>query len=65
MYERIRNFLRDTDGAITVDWVVLTAAVVTITLLFLSDLTGKLDTAAGGLETRMAPIVSNMPSINF
>lgn len=26
--EHIRNFLKDEDGAVTVDWVVLTAAVV-------------------------------------
>lgn len=33
MYARLNDFLRDETGAITVDWVVLTAAVVSMGLL--------------------------------
>lgn len=35
MQRRLKTFIHDTDGAVTVDWVVLTAAVVGLGLIVL------------------------------
>ena len=43
MLNFIKNFRNDEDGAVTVDWVVLTAAIVALGLL----VGGKVSTAAG------------------
>jgi Flp pilus assembly pilin Flp len=47
MLNFIQNFVRDEDGAVTVDWVVLTAAVVGLGLAVLSTVrAGATDLAA-------------------
>ena len=51
MLNFIKNFRRDEDGAVTVDWVVLTAAVVGLAIAAYStieDNATTLITAAGG-----------------
>lgn len=45
MLARIRNFFRKTDGAVTVDWVVLTAAVVALAGVSYTSI----QTASGGV----------------
>ncbi len=45
MSKRILNFLRKEDGAVTVDWVVLTAAVVLLAGVAITSL----QSASGGL----------------
>lgn len=45
MIERIKRFFRRDDGAVTVDWVVLTAAVVALTGVAITSL----QDASGGL----------------
>ena len=48
MLKVLAGFLSDEDGAVTVDWVVLTAAVVGLGLaVILSVATGALDQAGG------------------
>lgn len=51
LFQSIRNFFDDTDGAVTVDWVVLTAAIVAlaITVLF----------AIGGSSRDLATDIAN------
>lgn len=39
MFDAFMSFARDDDGAITVDWVVLTAAVVGIGIVFMIPIT--------------------------
>ncbi len=40
MLNFIKNFRRDEDGAVTVDWVVLTAAMVGIAVAIISSISG-------------------------
>ncbi len=56
MIKFIKNFRNDEDGAVTVDWVVLTAAVVGLAAVAYnqiysgaSDLAGDIDTALSGV----------------
>lgn len=51
MLHRIRNFLNREDGAVTVDWVVLTAAIAsfgTIVITYLGQPVKDMDAAVGG-----------------
>ncbi|KPQ22073.1 MAG: hypothetical protein HLUCCA24_00585 [Rhodobacteraceae bacterium HLUCCA24] len=50
MINFIKNFRKDEDGAVTVDWVVLTAAVVGLAIAALTSI----DTATDGLTTAIA-----------
>ncbi|MCL3880897.1 hypothetical protein [Marivita sp. GX14005] len=50
MIKFIKNFRKDEDGAVTVDWVVLTAAVVGLAIAaytMIADNTGSILTATG------------------
>ena len=38
MYQFVKQFHRDQDGAVTVDWVVLTAAIVALGLIVLTSI---------------------------
>jgi len=49
--EMIRTFLRDDTGAITVDWVVLTAGIVTAGIATLTVVAGGINVAANGIKT--------------
>lgn len=54
MINFIKNFRNDEDGAVTVDWVVLTAAVVGLAIAAYTAIEGNttgLITAAGGAVT--------------
>ncbi|MCF6276170.1 MAG: hypothetical protein L3J05_10460 [Robiginitomaculum sp.] len=44
--DRISEFFRDEDGAITVDWVVLTAAVVVLSVFVIATIDGALTTTS-------------------
>jgi len=46
----IKNFLNDEDGAVTVDWVVLTAAVVALGIGAISAISGSVDTLASDIS---------------
>ncbi|AVO36773.1 hypothetical protein [Pukyongiella litopenaei] len=50
MFRFIRNFRKDEDGAVTVDWVVLTAAVVALAGLAY----GSIKTGTTGLTSKTA-----------
>ena len=50
MMKFIKNFRRDEDGAVTVDWVVLTAAVVGLAVAAYSSI----ETGASGLTANTA-----------
>lgn len=65
MFSNCTKFLADEDGAVTVDWVVLTAAVVTITILFLSDFTSRIDGDAGGLKDSILPVLQAISTFQF
>ncbi|MEE9454848.1 MAG: pilus assembly protein [Paracoccaceae bacterium] len=47
------NFAKNESGAVTVDWVVLTAAIVGIAILVLTLISGGINTAAQGINTEL------------
>ena len=47
------RFLRDEDGAVTVDWVVLAAAVMLLSIPVLTTIKGSTETAAGDVASDM------------
>lgn len=51
------RFVRDEDGAVTVDWVVLTAAILMIGMFTAFVVTGNIP----GLANKMSEVVSGMP----
>ncbi len=55
MLNRILNFFRKEEGAVTVDWVVLTAAVVALTGVAITSL----QTASGGLGNNVGNYMTN------
>ena len=55
--ERIGTFLRDEDGAVTVDWVMLTALSVTMTLAVMGVLSDALEEAG----TDISNALTDMP----
>ena len=55
MLNFIKNFRRDEDGAVTVDWVVLTAAVVALAGVAFTSI----QTASGGVGSNTGEYLSN------
>lgn len=51
MIKFIKNFRKDEDGAVTVDWVVLTAAVVGLAVAGVATVSNGVDTLAGDIES--------------
>ena len=51
LFKLAKTFKNDEDGAVTVDWVVLTAALVGLGLAVLSIISGGLDSAAVSINT--------------
>ncbi|CUH75527.1 Flp pilus assembly protein, pilin Flp [Tritonibacter multivorans] len=58
MIKFIKNFRKDDSGAVTVDWVVLTAAIVALTVAVFTSIqtstTGLTSTAASNVTTGVA-----------
>ena len=54
MLNFIKNFRNDEDGAVTVDWVVLTAAIVALGLLVGTTVKNAAETKAAAITTQMA-----------
>ena len=48
------NFIKDEDGAVTVDWVVLTAAIVGLGIAVLTSVSGGTTTLADKISTNLA-----------
>ena len=62
MLNFIKNFRNDEDGAVTVDFVVLTAALVILGLLVAAAIQRGATTLAGNIEESLANTV--VPSLN-
>jgi len=54
MINFFKTFTKDEDGAVTVDWVVLTAAVVALGVAAVSTVGGSIDTLAGKIKTEVS-----------
>jgi len=48
------NFIKNEDGAVTVDWVVLTAAIVGLGIAVLTSVSGGTTTLAGKISSNLA-----------
>lgn len=53
MIKFFKNFKKDEDGAVTVDWVVLTAAVVALGVAAVTTVGGSIDGLATKIETEI------------
>jgi Flp pilus assembly pilin Flp len=54
MWERIKNIFRDEDGAVTVDWVVLCAAVVGLAGATIASLHGPTGDVSSALNNSLS-----------
>ncbi len=54
MIKFFKNFMKDEDGAVTVDWVVLTAAVVALGVAAVATVGGSIDTVAEGISSAVS-----------
>ncbi len=52
-FKTITQFLSDDSGAVTVDWVVLTAALVGLGLAVISVVSGGLEDLSGDIDTQL------------
>ena len=62
MLNFIKNFRADEDGAVTVDWVVLTAAIVGLGIAVLASVRTGATTMADNIETQLQTAV---PTVTF
>lgn len=53
LFEFAKNFARDEDGAVTVDWVVLTAAIVGLGIAVITSVSGGVSTLGGNIEAEL------------
>jgi len=53
-FDRFKTFARDESGAVTVDWVVLTAAIVGLGLAVISSVRTGTSDLAGAIETSLS-----------
>ena len=60
MLNFINTFRADEDGAVTVDWVVLTAAVVGLGIAVLTAVSNGAETMAGNIETELGTAVPDI-----
>jgi len=54
MFNFIRNFRKDEDGAVTIDWVVLTAAIVALAIAAFSAIGTNTEALIGTAATAVA-----------
>ncbi|MCP3972762.1 MAG: hypothetical protein GY717_21065 [Rhodobacteraceae bacterium] len=54
LFDLIKNFHRDEDGAVTVDWVVLTAAIVGLGIAVLTTVGGATDDYADQIGSHLS-----------
>jgi hypothetical protein len=59
----IEQFLSDEDGAVTVDWVVLTAAIIGLSALLFPRINQGIDSLATATKDEMASITVEIPGL--
>ena len=64
MFKFIKTFRKDEAGAVTVDWVVLTAAVVGLGIAAVATVSDGIDTAANTLVNDLTSDMSTASSTN-
>ncbi|WP_323785604.1 pilus assembly protein [Thalassovita sp.] len=63
MIKFIKNFRKDEDGAVTVDWVVLTAAVVGLGIAAVSTVSNGIDAAATSLNSDLTTDMTSAAAV--
>ena len=63
MLDFIKTFRADEDGAVTVDWVVLTAAIVGLGIAVLTSVKGGANTMATSVKTSLS--TNSVPVVAF
>ena len=61
IYQKIANFARSEEGAVTVDWVVLTAAVVGLGVAGVTTVKSGVSTLAGTISTDVGGTTTGTP----
>ncbi|WP_420586443.1 Flp family type IVb pilin [Ruegeria sp.] len=61
MIKFIKNFRKDEDGAVTVDWVVLTAAIVGLAAVAYTQVGDGVDDLAGDIDTALTGVTVSAP----
>ena len=64
LFEMIKTFHAEEDGAVTVDWVVLTAAIVGLGIAVVTTVSGGLSTAASSIVSDLDSAMTSAGSIN-
>ncbi|MDX1780485.1 MAG: pilus assembly protein [Thalassovita sp.] len=64
MIKFIKNFRKDEDGAVTVDWVVLTAAVVGLGIAAVTTVSNGIDSAASTLTNDLDSSMTSAAAVN-
>ncbi|WP_299658927.1 hypothetical protein [uncultured Ruegeria sp.] len=64
MIKFIKNFRKDEDGAVTVDWVVLTAAVVALAAIAYNQVRNGASELAGNIDSALSGITVTVPTTN-
>jgi len=54
MFKLAKNFKNDESGAVTVDWVVLTAAIVGLGIAVLATVSGGVQNLSGDINTQLS-----------
>ena len=62
MFNLIKNFRNDEDGAVTVDWVVLTAAIVGLGIAVLASVAGGVNSLASAISSEVSSVTVGVPS---
>ena len=62
LFAMIENFRNDESGAVTVDWVVLTAAIVGLGIAVVASVRSGTETMAENIETQLETAV---PEVDF
>jgi Flp pilus assembly pilin Flp len=59
-----KSFKNDESGAVTVDWVVLTAAIVGLGLVVMTTVSGGMNTAASSISTDLGTNMTAAAALN-
>ncbi len=63
MIKFIKNFCKYEDGAVTVDWVVLTAAIVGLAAVAYTQVGNGTDQLAGEIDSALGAVTVDVPDI--
>jgi len=64
LFEMIKTFHAEEDGAVTVDWVVLTAAIVGLGIAVVTTVSNGLDSAASSIVTDLDTSMTSAAGVN-